>query len=424
MLRRRVHYVFLGLVSLLPATSSVARTWVITTTGIGADAPHIQAGVDSASNGDIVMLAAGIYRGAGNKNVDFKGKAIHVTSSGGALVTEIDCEGEGRAFLFQSGEGLASIISGVRIVRGVANFFGGAIFCSGASPTVRDNIFNGNQTGFQGGAVYCDSSSAILSDNVFEGNGSQNGGALWCSGGSDITVTGNQFINNVAGVEGAAIACNASSPTIDGNNFEGNTTQIGAAVSVFAGSAPNIRNNTFLGNTAVAGSGIRCQQASPTIRGNIFAENGAWALLCEEGSSPVVEENTFRANAGAIRCVGFSDPAIRRNIFVANGVPVESAGFSLPTIGCCCFSDEGDLPASSLDEGGNFTADPLFCGGGGYDFFGLSANSPCLPGQHPQAIDCGLIGARDVGCGASPTEVRTWGAIKSLYGGERGGGER
>jgi hypothetical protein len=37
-----------------------------------------------------------------------------------------------------------------------------------------------------------------------------------------------------------------------------------------------------------------------------------------------------------------------------------------------------------------------------------------MPGQNPYGEDCGLVGALDVGCGASATQAVTWGTVKEL----------
>jgi len=63
---------------------------------------------------------------------------------------------------------------------------------------------------------------------------------------------------------------------------------------------------------------------------------------------------------------------------------------------------------------GNFSGDPKFCNLAGKDF-GLQEDSPCLPGNHPDGFDCGLIGALPQGCDDPATEPLTWGAIKALY---------
>jgi predicted outer membrane repeat protein len=158
------------------ARESRARTWQVNPGGTG-DAPTVQAAIDSAESGDDILLASGSYTGVGNRDIDLKGKALTVHSSGGAAFTTIDCEGLGRGFLFTSDEANLSVISGLRIINGWHSLFGGAIYCVSASPTIEDNVFSGNHAGFRGGAVYCDTSSAVVTGNSFEGNDAACGGA-------------------------------------------------------------------------------------------------------------------------------------------------------------------------------------------------------------------------------------------------------
>jgi hypothetical protein len=47
--------------------------------------------------------------------------------------------------------------------------------------------------------------------------------------------------------------------------------------------------------------------------------------------------------------------------------------------------------------------------------FTLDAHSPYLPGRNPYGEDCGLVGALDIGCGATATQSGTWGAVKQLF---------
>ncbi len=94
-----------------------------------------------------------------------------------------------------------------------------------------------------------------------------------------------------------------------------------------------------------------------------------------------------------------------------------------PSIGCTdIYGNEGGdwvgRIAGKLGQGGNFSACPAFCNFEvePYDL-SLCSASPCLPGNHPQGYNCGLIGALGQGCICGPTETQpsTWGAIKAMY---------
>ena len=64
-------------------------------------------------------------------------------------------------------------------------------------------------------------------------------------------------------------------------------------------------------------------------------------------------------------------------------------------------------------ESGNISLDPLFCGPEIGDFT-LSSASPCTPFSEPNP-ECDQIGALPVGCGPTPTERVSWGAIKGIF---------
>src|SRR5882757_8077823 len=63
-----------------------APAWTQTTISVPGNAPTIQAAIDTAIDGDTVLVAPGTYV----ENIDFRGKAITVTSSGGPATTTID----------------------------------------------------------------------------------------------------------------------------------------------------------------------------------------------------------------------------------------------------------------------------------------------------------------------------------------------
>ena len=410
-----------------------ARTWDIDPGG-GGDAPTIQAGIDSASADDVILLAPGTYNGPGNRDVDFKGKAVAVRSSAGAEVTTIDCQGVGRAFVFVSGEGVTSILSGVRIVGGSHALFGGAVYCLNASPTIENNIFSGNQAGFRGGAICCDTSLAVVTGNLFDGNQASYGGAVSCYGSSSLGLTNNEFRSNAASISGGAIACRASSPSIELNVFDDNSAlNDGGAIYCDQTSTATIQDNTFQNNTAQGNGGaLGMLRSSPWVSFNLFRGNEATlggAIYCDDFSAGPIRNNTFDENGAeagtgaAIFCTNFSAPSVSENVVTNStiGNPIETKNDSVPTITCCCFFNNagGDaLPLGSIDGGGNFALDPEYCGVDGSGNYFLQADSPCAPGNTPTPKACGQIGAYPVNCATTATQEKTWGAVKSLDGGE------
>jgi hypothetical protein len=84
------------------------------------DFSTIWAALDGASNGDTIIVRDGIYTGAGNKNLDFGGKAVTLRSENGAENSVIDCQGDGRGFYFRTGETLLTVIDGFWIINGDA----------------------------------------------------------------------------------------------------------------------------------------------------------------------------------------------------------------------------------------------------------------------------------------------------------------
>jgi len=115
-----------------------------TTIRVPTDQPTIQAGIDAAVNGDTVLVADGTYKGEGNKNIDFKGKAITVQSENGAGNCIIDCEGSGRGFYFHQSEGYTSVISGFSVTNGhvFGTEAGGGIYCYRSAPKINDCIIS------------------------------------------------------------------------------------------------------------------------------------------------------------------------------------------------------------------------------------------------------------------------------------------
>ena len=138
---------------------AVAAHYLVKADGSG-DYATIQAAIDASTSGDTIVLDAGRFTGALNKNLDTKGKAILITAAEGADTCIIDCELDGRAFNIHSGESSSTVIRGIEVTNGRAatlNDKGGAIYCIDSSPTIQECYFFQN-CGRHGGAIYLERS--------------------------------------------------------------------------------------------------------------------------------------------------------------------------------------------------------------------------------------------------------------------------
>ncbi len=64
---------------------------------------------------------------------------------------------------------------------------------------------------------------------------------------------------------------------------------------------------------------------------------------------------------------------------------------------------------------GNFSLDPLFCDPDADDYT-LATASSCLPGNHPDGVDCDTVGAFGEGCtGPVPVIDASWGGLKARF---------
>lgn len=385
--------------SLIASNSVHARTWEISRWGTG-DAPNIQAGIDSAGPGDVVVLLPGTYVGLGNCDIDFKGKAITVTSSSGAAVTAIDCYGTARAFVFQSGEGPGSVLENVTIKRGVADY-GGAILCNGSSPRIEGVVLDDNQANFDGGGIYCLAASP--------------------------EIKGCTLRQNAAARYGGAIACvNSSNPSIKNNTLEDNQAAGGGGVYCENSSSPSLEYNSILRNSATAGGGIQLQTYSNgLIRGNVLCENVAsnGGGIFVNFSAPTIANNTLDANSGSIGggilCQGNVGTIQIENTLVTSsiqGAGIECVNGAVADVFFCdLYGNAGGDSVCGGIGAGNFSADPLFCGSSGSGDYFLEAGSPCSPENSPNGL---LVGAYPAGCtstGARPLPEESWGRIKSRY---------
>ena len=252
------------------------------------DYTTIQAAINAATDGDVIMVRPGYYFGEGFVNLSFSGHVGHriiLMSQEGPGTCSIDCQNGAQGFIFNSGEGRDIIIDGFTIYNGRASR-GGAISCVESSPTIANCVLSDNdavsgEEDALGGAIYCYGGSPLIRDCKFKNNRADQGGALYIGGASEAKVIRGNFIQNQA---------------------EGNGGAMVVAHSVAQASTPLIRQTIFCRNSAgQQGGAIYIDQALPkivncTLYANQAQGNTSGGAICVEvpvlqGMIPVIVRN-------------------------------------------------------------------------------------------------------------------------------------
>lgn len=252
----------------------------------------IQAGIDAALEGDVVLVADGDYGGPGNNNLYFGGKNITVRSENGPVRCAIHCAYSLVGFDFHSGETGAAVVEGFTITSGRSG-----VWCrSNSNPTIRNCVITGHaatptRRGQPPGAgIRCEGSHPTIMDCRIFGNvaeSTQVAGGISCASGSDPMISRCRITEN-RGLDAGGVSCSASSPSIENSVIARNAASKGAGVACYSASAPVLTNSTIAENQAANfGGGIYCDSASsaPVFTNSILWDN--WPNEVH-GGSPVI----------------------------------------------------------------------------------------------------------------------------------------
>ena len=388
----------LALLAFMPTTTLAA------TIHVPADEPTIQAGIDAAVAGDVVLVAAGTYF----ERVVMQSGVVLESESGPAATT-IDGSTTSGSVIVCFGVSSATTIRGFHLKNGtgepgLGGLYGGGIQCwSGASPLIEGNELSQNTATYGGaiGARY--SSSPLIRGNDIHDNFATNeGGGVYAIDGVLVTIENNTIRNNSV----------SQSPTSSGGGVW--VGAIGARV------LNNVIHDCSAGN---AGGAIWAGfDGTKFIVGNVVYSNQCanlgGALWVNDGAT-TIEHNTFYGNAapsgGAIATGALGSKLVRYNILAGS---TQGVGFHCTAPGGSTYLSCNDLWANAggnavcgIDFGDNFSADPLFCDSAAANFM-LDVSSPAMPAGN----SCGvLIGALGAGCGPVSVEPSTWAGVKAKY---------
>ncbi|MHC4498444.1 MAG: right-handed parallel beta-helix repeat-containing protein, partial [Planctomycetota bacterium] len=263
----------LMLVLLIAASSAFGNTIMVSGGGSA-----IQEAINSASGGDIVVVAPGTYN-----SINFNGKHITVVSSNPddpniVAATIIDAGGTGSTVTFASGEGRDSVLQGFTVTGGtgtqhaVVNWSGGGIFCLDSSPTIMQNIITGNHVATDGGGVFSGSSGfPLLLRNQITNNYANRGGGIY---GAVAVELNNNIISGNSASQGGGLYLRSSISIVKNNLVYDNTADYGAGGGVYLRGADNsvVTGNTIVSNSSVIdGANLDVQWSNNvTITNNII----------------------------------------------------------------------------------------------------------------------------------------------------------
>jgi len=297
---------------------------------VPADQPTIQAGIDTATDADTVLVQPGTYV----ENINYNGKLITIASL--FLTTQdttyisqtvIDGNQNGSVVTFNGDVDSTAVLTGFTITNGNAEG-GGGIYCNYfSSPSLTNVRIIDNYAECGGGILFLGSSSSLVDVTILGNSAALDGGGLFCWNSNpilqNVTISG-----NIAGEDGGGIWC-------------------GFGALLYRDYFPSLANVTITDNYAVCGGGIFCGPNS---------------------------------NLSLVNCILWNDSP--EEIFFGSGDDPHSITISYSDI------EGGEEGIVTNNNGtvywleGNMDEDPLFANPAIGDYH-LTENSPCIDEGDP-----------------------------------------
>ena len=301
-MRRLLCTLFVWAASVYPALSA--------TIDVPADQPTIQAGIDSATEGDTVLVAPGEY----TEVLTIGAPSITLLSSGGDSLTTIFgsiryapqtndssvIDGFTVKNAGVSGHAIESTMNHPRIFNcTLEGFWGqrtaGALDIVGGSCLIRKCRFIDNLMSSAGGAHILMASNVVVDSCVFQGNsGGSMGGAIEISICKNVVFSNNLVVDNsVSAYRGGVVLCFCdtnvviSNNTIVGNHYSGYSDEsTGVGITSIRSDSIEIFNNIIAFNDGSVA--VSCTDSLPSHRleyNDVYA-NDSWYPSQYHGVTP------------------------------------------------------------------------------------------------------------------------------------------
>ncbi len=338
---------------------------------VPSDYSTIQAGIDAAEDGDVVLVAPGVYF----QRINFSGKDITVTSTDpndARIVgyTVLNADGEGSVAVFTGGETSRAVLAGFTLTGGFGTrnpelsggdteqvYMGAGVYCNRSSPTITKNVIVRNE------GVFRIANNGMQVDLSFGG-----GIGSWeCN----PIVTHNTIRNNSAYV-GAGMISYFGEPTIHNNVIFENSSYLGGGLVTFSGTIYNntiVRNDCDYGTTLDIGLGTG-------MGGNLYL-----VASPELGYARVFNNIIAEAASGGGM---FWEGDIEYASVTFNDVWGNSSGeygFLDQQTGSPLFGGDADQTGKK----GNISEDPMFFASMSKNFH-LTLDSPCINRGDPDFV--------------------------------------
>ena len=391
------------------------------------DHDTIQAAIDAASDGDVIIVLPNTCNEDGHyfENINFLGKAITVqslepTNADTVSVTVINgSTNELSTVTFASGESAESVLAGLTVTGGI-----------GTVVDLRDDGWDAPIA--MGGGILCHNSSPIIRNCRIVNNQATEGGGIAISDGQP-TITQCHISNNLVYPatfpgffwlpEGGGVSLSRGSALLDGCHIEDNLVDVflngiprfgnGAGISVITGDVGSpkllmhlhncvIRGNEINGGSGPGpssfGGGLMAFAYSPDpanieldIRNSIFADNraphGAGLYLADD-TTATIQGTTITGNhwdeTGGHGLGGQSSSAAIVSSLIYGNAPFDvTADYDVDYV--FEYTNIGATKDVEVNGPGNISADPLFVDPENGDYH-LTADSPCVDAGDPEFV--------------------------------------
>lgn len=297
-------------------------------------------------------------------------------------------------------------IEDCNFVRNSADSLGGSIFVLDTTGFIRNCTFAADSVAAgSGGSVAINKTGGVAEADTFAVEGctfnecyAARGGAIYLHEASEYRISGCQFTSTSADRGGGVF--------VDGDERTGPSS---------------LPDTTFIENclarvcSATEGGFLYIDDGLALLRESVIVgSTGKGAgVYWRKGGDPGRWSNlTFAFGDGNGAGVyldgadGSIDLDVEKSVFAYNSVGLNQSLVAIGdsdsvTVSFSCCDSFGNVGGNGTPAVGDscFVADPDFCWAEpDSGTFMLSAESPCLPGLHPNDKECGLIGARGQGC--------------------------